>query len=151
MILLEKNIQQQNPTTKLVRVGYFMASFCCTLRRDCGTTGLLNFYHSGNLKTYIFPCTTGTQQGNPLGGVLYTAPLQKLFNQTADKYPEILDSVFGPIIAPSNSSRYVQYAPCLSKSIPQFSRFNILLFSLQSALPLLMTMTTYNGLECTSE
>ena len=57
-----------------------------------GTTGLLKFYHSG--KTYTIPSVTGTQQGDPLGGILFTAPLQPLFNQIADTFPDILICVF---------------------------------------------------------
>jgi hypothetical protein len=57
-----------------------------------GTTGLLKFYHSG--QTYTIQSTTGTQQGDPLGGVLFTGPLQPLFNQVADTFPAILICVF---------------------------------------------------------
>jgi len=57
-----------------------------------GTTGLLKFYHSGS--TYTIQSLTGTQQGDPLGGILFTAPLQPLFNHIADTFPEILMCVF---------------------------------------------------------
>ena len=57
-----------------------------------GTTGLLKFYHSG--KTYTIPSVTGTQQGDPLGGILFTAPLQPLFNQIADTFPDIVICAF---------------------------------------------------------
>jgi hypothetical protein len=58
----------------------------------CSTTGLIKFYHSG--KTYTISSVTGTQQGVPLGGILFTAPLQPLFNQIADTFPDILICVF---------------------------------------------------------
>jgi hypothetical protein len=37
---------------------------------------------------------TGTQQCDPLGDILFTAPLQPLFNRIADTFPEILICVF---------------------------------------------------------
>ena len=57
-----------------------------------GTVGLLKFYHSGS--TYTISSSTGSQQGDPLGGILFTAPLQPLFNQIADTFPDILICVF---------------------------------------------------------
>ena len=119
--------------TNLVRMGYLMVSFR-------GTTGLLKFYHSG--RTYIIPSTTGTQQGDSLWGILFTAPLQQLFNQIADKLSEILIRIFADktvFLAGSNSSRYVQYAPCPSKSSPQFCRFNLSSFKYPSILPAIST------------
>ena len=57
-----------------------------------GTTGFLKFYHSG--RTYTIDSETGTQQGDPLGGLLFTAPLQPLFTTIADKFPELLICAF---------------------------------------------------------
>ena len=57
-----------------------------------GVTGNLKFYHSG--KTYSIQSQTGTQQGDPLGTVLFSAPVQPLLHKIADTYSSILILAF---------------------------------------------------------
>ena len=66
-------------------------------------TGNLKFYHSG--KTYSIQSQTGTQQGDPLGTVLFSAPLQPLLHKIADTYSSILILAFADnvcLIGPSS-------------------------------------------------
>ena len=55
-------------------------------------TGNLKFYHSG--KTYSIESQTGTQQGDLLRTVLFSAPLQPLLHKIADTYSSILILAF---------------------------------------------------------
>ena len=56
------------------------------------TPGLLKFYHSGQV--HHISSKTGTQQGDPLGTVLFSAHLQRILHQVADAHPEILIFAF---------------------------------------------------------
>ena len=56
------------------------------------TPGLLKFYHSGQV--HHISSKPGTQQGDPLGTVLFSAPLQRILHQVADAHPEILIFAF---------------------------------------------------------
>jgi hypothetical protein len=53
-----------------------------------GTAGALKFYHSGQV--HIISGQTGSQQGDPLGTVLFSAPLQSMLHKVADSHPQIL-------------------------------------------------------------
>jgi len=123
-----------------------------------GTTGLLKFYHSG--KTYTIPSVTGTQQGDPLGGILFTAPLQPLFNQIADTFPDILICVFADNTVLLGPQAQALAAADLFNTLLAAANLalnpiesNILVTNLPSTLPVPTTMTTQNGLEfpCTTE
>jgi hypothetical protein len=123
-----------------------------------GTTGLLKFYHSGS--TYTIQSLTGTQQGDPLGGILFTAPLQPLFNHIADTFPDILICVFADnTVFLGPNSQVLMAADLLNTLLAEAnlalnaSESNILLNNLPSTLLIPTTMTTNNGLEfpCTTE
>ena len=123
-----------------------------------GTTGLLKFYHSG--KTYTVESTTGTQQGDPLGGVLFTAPLQPLFNQVADAFPAILICVFADntvFLGPTSQTLAAAdlFNNLLTEQNLQLNatESNILHTNTASSFPIPTTMTTEGGLEfpCTIE
>ncbi len=58
-----------------------METFCSSLW-DSRPSQILSFRLN-------VPSSTGSQEGDPLGGILFTAPLQQLFNQIADTFPDI--------------------------------------------------------------
>jgi hypothetical protein len=123
-----------------------------------GTTGLLKFYHSG--QTYTIQSTTGTQQGDPLGGVLFTGPLQPLFNQVADTFPAILICVFADntvFLGPTSQTLAAAdlFNNLLAAQNLQLNatESNILHTNTGSTFPIPNIMTTEGGLEfpCTTE
>jgi hypothetical protein len=123
-----------------------------------GTTGLLKFYHSGS--TYTIKSLTDTLQEDPLGGILFTAPLQSLFNHIADTFSDILVCVFAGntvFLGPNSQVLMAVYLlnTLLAKAIFALnaSESNILLKDPPSTLSIPTTMTTNKGLEssCTTE
>ena len=123
-----------------------------------GTVGLLKFYHSGS--TYTISSSTGSQQGDPLGGILFTAPLQPLFNQIADTFPDILVCVFADNTVFLGPQSHVLAAADLFNTLLAAANLalnsidsNILLSNLPPTLSVPTTMSTNSGLEfpCTTE
>ena len=62
-----------------------------------GTKSILNFYHAG--KTEHILSEPGTQQGDPLGNVLFSAPLHPIVIDIADKVDSLFINVFADIAA----------------------------------------------------
>ena len=52
----------------------------------------MKFYHAGQ-KEHIFS-ETGTQQGDPVGNVLFSAPLHPIFIDIADKFASLFINIF---------------------------------------------------------
>ncbi len=97
-----------------------------------------------------------------MGGILFTAPLQPLFNQVADTFPDILICVFADrdntiflvpqaqvLVAADLFNTLLAAANLALNPIDS----NILLTNLSPSLPVPTTMTTQTGLEfpCTTE
>jgi hypothetical protein len=74
-----------------------------------GLTGLLKFYHSGG--TYTIHSETGTQQDDPLGGLLFAAPLHPICSTPRQHIPRTSHlclcrqySIYGPKFSNTPSS-----------------------------------------------
>ena len=57
-----------------------------------GTKCILKIYHAGQTEHIL--SETGTQQGDPLGNALFSAPLHPIFIDIADKFDSLLINVF---------------------------------------------------------
>jgi hypothetical protein len=122
-----------------------------------GTVGLLKFHHSGS--TYTISSSTGSQHGDPLGGILFTAPLQPLFNQIADTFPDILICFFADNTVFLGQNSHVLAAADLFDKLLAAANLALnsfdsnILSNLPPTLPVPTTMSTNSGLEfpCTTK